>query len=261
MSGQHRVGEVARITGLTVRALRYYEEIGLLAASGRSEGGHRLYSAGDLERLYRVQLLRRLDLPLAEIAKALDDPAWDMRGALERHIRELDGRIEATQRLRVEVGSLLRSVRAGGALDTDALLNVLEGMTMLEATIQRRIGIVVYDDLAAACQYLVDVFGLGPCHITRDEEGNAVHAEVQAGDGVLWLHPESPRFGLRSARSLGAATGSIAVMVDDVDAHYRHARDHGADIVYEPVDQPYGYREYSARDPEGQLWSFMRAIG
>jgi uncharacterized glyoxalase superfamily protein PhnB len=49
-------------------------------------------------------------------------------------------------------------------------------------------------------------------------------------------------------------------MVDDVDSHFRHAAERGADIVYEPVDQPYGYREYSARDPEGGLWSFMKPI-
>jgi uncharacterized glyoxalase superfamily protein PhnB len=49
-------------------------------------------------------------------------------------------------------------------------------------------------------------------------------------------------------------------MVDDVDAHFRHARDHGATIVYEPTDQPYGYREYGARDAEGGLWSFMKPL-
>jgi uncharacterized glyoxalase superfamily protein PhnB len=52
----------------------------------------------------------------------------------------------------------------------------------------------------------------------------------------------------------------VAVMVDDVDAHFRHACEHGATIDYEPVDQPYGYREYSARDGEGALWSFMKPL-
>jgi len=49
-------------------------------------------------------------------------------------------------------------------------------------------------------------------------------------------------------------------MVDDVDAHHERAKTKGAEIVYAPVDQPYGYREYSARDPEGGLWSFMKAL-
>lgn len=50
------------------------------------------------------------------------------------------------------------------------------------------------------------------------------------------------------------------MVVDDVDGHFEHARSNGAKILYEPVDQPYGYREYSARDPEGHLWSFMKPL-
>lgn len=54
LPGTRKVGQVAAATGLTVRTLHYYQEIGLLAPSGRSEAGHRLYSAADLERLYRT---------------------------------------------------------------------------------------------------------------------------------------------------------------------------------------------------------------
>jgi MerR family transcriptional regulator, thiopeptide resistance regulator len=49
-------------------------------------------------------------------------------------------------------------------------------------------------------------------------------------------------------------------MVGDVDEHFRRASEQGAQIEYEPVDQPYGYREYSARDSEGGLWSFMKIL-
>ena len=118
----------------------------------------------------------------------------------------------------------------------------------------------MYADLDAAMKHLVDVFDLGPGELTRDPDGVPVHGTVDAGDGEIWLHPESPDFGLASPRSVGAATAMTAVMVDDVDAHYDRARNHGAEIVYAPVDQPYGYREYSARDLEGGLWSFMKAL-
>ena len=132
---------------------------------------------------------------------------------------------------------------------------------MLETTLQRRIGILVYEDLENAFAYLSEVFGLGPGEITRTPEGHVVHAEIEAGDGVLWLHPETPEFGLASPKRTGVTTAMIAVIVDDVDAHFRHASSKGADIVYEPVDQPYGYREYGARDNEGGLWSFMKPLG
>ncbi len=105
------------------------------------------------------------------------------------------------------------------------------------------------------------VFSLGAGRLEYDDEGRCVHGEVQAGDGVIWLHQVSPEFGLASPRTLGGATGTTAVMVENVDAdHHHQAINEGAEIIYPPTDQPYGYREYSARDPEGGLWSFMRPL-
>lgn len=67
-----RVGEVATATGLTVRALRHYDEIGLLVPSERSDAGHRRYTADDLARLYAIRALRHLGLPLADVAPSPD---------------------------------------------------------------------------------------------------------------------------------------------------------------------------------------------
>lgn len=251
-----RVGELAKATGLTVRTLHYYEEIGLLVASERTAAGHRVYADEDVARLYRISLLRRLGLPLVDIGRALDDPAWGLYAAMTTHLAELDRRLAATANLRARLAQLLAATH----LMPDDLLEVLEEMTMLDATVQRRISILVYTDLEAAYEFLVDVFGLGPGQLTRDDTGKVVHAELQAGDGVVWLHPESPEYGLASPRAVGAATATMAVMVDDVDAHFRHVSSKGATIDYEPTDQPYGYREYSARDNEGGLWSFMKPL-
>jgi len=260
-----KIGELAEASGLTVRTLHHYEQIGLVVASSRSAGGHRLYGAEDVARLYRVCLLRRLGFSLAEIAEALDDPAWDLRAALSRHLTDLDARLETARRLRSQVAGLLSQPPEDGAWSEHgytALVDVLGGMSELDRPelVQRRISLMVYADLAAAYSFLVEVFGLGPGTLTRSPDGAAVHAEVQAGDGVIWLHPEQPEHGLASPSTVGAVTGSVVVMVDDVDAHFRHTSACGAEIVYEPVDQPYGYREYSARDPEGGLWSFMKPL-
>jgi DNA-binding transcriptional MerR regulator/uncharacterized glyoxalase superfamily protein PhnB len=255
-----RVGELAAAAGLTVRTLHYYEEIALLPASDRTEAGHRLYSDADVERLYRICLLRRLGLSLDEIGRALDDAAWSLHSAMATHLKELDRRIEATGRLRARVAQLVGSTTSADVTPTDDLLKVLEEMTMLDTTVQRRIALLVYKDIEAAYDYLIRVFGLGPGQLTREDDGRVVHGELQAGDGVVWLHPELARFGLSSPKTVGATTASMAVIVDDVDAHFRHTSDCGAAIEYEPVDQPYGYREYSARDSEGHLWSFMKPL-
>ncbi|NNF65781.1 MAG: MerR family transcriptional regulator [Acidimicrobiia bacterium] len=255
-----KVGALAEATGLTVRTLHYYEEIGLLVPSQRSDAGHRLYGREDVERLYRVRVLRRLGLSLDEIRNALDNPQWDLDEALSRHLGELESQLETMNRLRSRVAALMTSVTKGSNPDVDDLLGILEDMTMVDDNVQSRISILVYSDLESIFDFLTGAFALGPGQLSRDGDGNAVHGEIHAGDGVLWLHPESPEYGLSSPKTIGTSTASMAIMVDDVDAHHSHAKAGGATIVYEPVDQPYGYREYSARDPEGGLWSFMKPL-
>src|SRR5689334_20527249 len=67
------VGDLARLTGITVRALHHYDEIGLVCPSARSPAGYRLYSDADVVRLQQVLLFRELGLPLDEIAQVIDD--------------------------------------------------------------------------------------------------------------------------------------------------------------------------------------------
>jgi MerR family transcriptional regulator, thiopeptide resistance regulator len=256
-----RVGELARASGLTIRTLHYYEQIGLLVPSRRSSAGQRIYDEFDMARLYRICLLRRVGLPLAQIGRALDDPTWSLSAATERHLSELDRRLEATARLRSRLAGLVTAIGNGGTVPIDELLTTVEEMTMLDTAAHARITLLVYRDVGAAHDWLVRVFGLGAGRVDRDHDGHAVHAELQAGDGVIWLHCEQDdEYRLRSPQSLGASTAAVAVMVDDVDAHCRHATAEGATVVQEPIDQPYGYRVYSAHDAEGHLWSFMKPL-
>lgn len=260
--GYVRVGELAKAAGLTVRALHHYEDVGLLSPAARTEAGHRLYGANDVERLYRVRLLKRLDMSLDQIQHALDDPRWDLEASLKRHASGLDGEIERLNRVRTAVSAALS--RLGDATDADTtahLLHILEEMVMADTNLRTRISILVYRDIPAAHRHLVDVFGMTPGEITRSPDGDVVHGQVFAGDGEIWLHPETTDFGLQAPSTLGAATATMAVLVNDVDDHHRMVAAKGADIVYEPIDQPYGYREYSTRDPEGMLWSFMKPLG
>jgi MerR family transcriptional regulator, thiopeptide resistance regulator len=256
----YKVGELATATGLTVRTLHHYEEIGLLVASQRTPAGHRLYDDTDVERLYRICLLRRLGLPLAEIAHALDDPEWNIKAALLAHLAEVERQLEVGARLRSRLARLASTMDHTEDPPTQDLLALLEEMTMLDTNIQRRISILVYKDIEAAYDFLTRVFGLGPGELTRDDTGRVVHGEIQAGDGVIWLHPETEEFMLKSPQTVGASTAMVAVLVEDVDAHFRYAAERGARIRYEPVDQAYGYREYGALDNEGSLWSFMKPL-
>jgi uncharacterized glyoxalase superfamily protein PhnB len=118
------------------------------------------------------------------------------------------------------------------------------------------IPLLAYDDIESAQGFLVEAFGFEAGALERDPGGRVVHGEVSLGGAVIWLHRASAEHGLASPRSLPAASGGLVVMVDDVDAHYERARKAGAAIDSPPSEQPYGQREYAARDPEGARWYF-----
>ena len=112
--------------------------------------------------------------------------------------------------------------------------------------------VLTYDDGDAALAYLGETFGFLPGEVTRDEGGRIVHATLGwAGGGVVMLSEarggDNP-FDLRPV--------CLYLVVDDPDAHFERARSAGAEMVMAITDQPYGSREYAARDPEGNVWCF-----
>ena len=126
--------------------------------------------------------------------------------------------------------------------------------------IEQLIPLLTYQDIAAAHDFLVNAFGFAPGGVHRSADGEAVHGEVHAGATPIWLHRVTAEYQLDSPRTVDVANSGLMVRVDDVDAHYERARAAGATIDSEPVDQPYGQREYGARDPEGHRWWFAATI-
>jgi DNA-binding transcriptional MerR regulator len=249
-----RVGQLADLTGVTVRTLRHYGQTGLLRPAGQTAGGHRLYDRDNVLRLYRILALRRLRFSLAEIRSLLDDPQWDLASMVARHAEENDRGIAAAARLSAHLRAIAGEIAGSGDASPDTLFRIMEEMSMLDTPIRSTTTLLVYDDLPAAHTYLIDTFGLTAGSLARDPDGRAVHGELFAGDQSIWLHPSGN--GYRSPRELGGVSSMIVIAVDDGDAHYAYTKDHGADILKAPVDQPYGVREYGARDLEGHLWYF-----
>lgn len=108
-----KVGELARRTGLTVRALHHYDSIGLLRPSARSDSGYRLYNQNDVARLHVIQALRRMGLALADVAKLLDGGEVTLPALLGRQIGMLDQEIAQAHALRERLGTM-RSILADG---------------------------------------------------------------------------------------------------------------------------------------------------
>lgn len=80
-----KVNEAAKLTGISVRTLHYYDEIGLLHPDEVTEAGYRLYGEQSLEKLQQILFFRELDFPLSEIQKIVNSPAFDREKALENH--------------------------------------------------------------------------------------------------------------------------------------------------------------------------------
>lgn len=123
-----RVGELAKRTGVTVRALHHYDSIGLLRPSGRSEGGYRLYNRDDVARLHGIQTLRSLGVPLAEMAQLLDGGPDALRAILARQVGALDQAIVQAQALRERV-SVMQLILAVG--DQPAIDDWLASLAMM----------------------------------------------------------------------------------------------------------------------------------
>ena len=109
-----KVGELAKQTGLSVRTLHYYDEIGLLSPSQRTEAGYRLYTADDVVRLQQVKSLRHLGFTLKEIRDYLNLPDFSPHQVIQHHIARLREQIELQQKLcdRLEaISARLRSAQ------------------------------------------------------------------------------------------------------------------------------------------------------
>lgn len=107
----YTVSEVARLSGVSVRALHHYDEIGLLKPDHVGENGYRYYGHQTLLRLQQILLHREMGLSLSAIAKVLDDPAFDSLSALEAHRAHLAAEAQRYQALLETVDRTLAQLK------------------------------------------------------------------------------------------------------------------------------------------------------
>lgn len=112
------VSQVARWTGVSVRTLHYYDEVGLLRPSGRSEAGYRLYGPADLERLQQVLFFRELGFSLEEITRIVTEPGFDVGAALRMQRQLLAEKAVRLQALLTAVDAAIARSDKGGPMET-----------------------------------------------------------------------------------------------------------------------------------------------
>lgn len=127
--GVWKVGELAKRTGLSVRALHHYGEVGLLAPSGRTEGrGDRLYSEADVLRLQQIASLRSLGFSLDEIRGCLDEEGFSPSRVIGLHIARLRERIELEKRLCERLEAVARRLEAEGSAEEASARGFVEAV-------------------------------------------------------------------------------------------------------------------------------------
>jgi uncharacterized glyoxalase superfamily protein PhnB len=113
--------------------------------------------------------------------------------------------------------------------------------------------VLKYRDAHAAIDFLERAFGFQRHAVHENEHGVVVHAELRFGDQVAMVSSAgegNPVF------DQGVGRTTVYVAVDEVDSLHDTAATAGAEIVMPPTDQDYGSRDFAARDPEGNVWSF-----
>jgi len=125
------VGELARLTGVTVRALHHYDEIGLVRPSQRTAAGYRLYDDDDVLRLQRVLLYRELGMPLEEIAAALDEDA-DREELLRRHRDVLLAKRARIDRMVAALDAALVDLEKGTKMTSEDVKKLFDGFDPAE---------------------------------------------------------------------------------------------------------------------------------
>src|SRR3954447_2002931 len=128
----HTVGHLARATGLTVRTLHHWDEIGLLRPAERSGAGHRRYSDEDVRRVYRIVALRRLGLSLEAVGAALAAEGEDLRAAVAAHLARVEEQLAAQGELRRRLVGILDAFDRLDGPSTDQIIDAIEVMTMSE---------------------------------------------------------------------------------------------------------------------------------
>lgn len=117
--------------------------------------------------------------------------------------------------------------------------------------------ILVYEDVERAVDWLCGSFGFTE-RLRVGRPGDTVtHAQLSIADGAVMLGRQGGEF--RPPRP-NEVSQYVTVHVDNVNAHFEHARQHGALIVKTPIDMPFGERQYTAQDPWGHRWTFSESI-
>jgi DNA-binding transcriptional MerR regulator len=225
------IGTFAMVSGLSVNALRHYDEIGLpKPASVDADTCYRRYRPGQLPEARLIRALRAIDLPIDSVREALADPAGDaLSDVLRRHRQQLEERARALSRAVATVDYYLE-----------------HGVAMPEPSTPRISQVTInVTDLAKSITFYQAAFGAS----FNEDISSFQFGTWPASDFFLLTVSHEPN--QHGAHVGPTGTSRFGLMVDDVDAAHRRALDAGADEHCPPEDNPWKPRSSCVIDPSG----------
>jgi uncharacterized glyoxalase superfamily protein PhnB/DNA-binding XRE family transcriptional regulator len=213
------------------------ESVGLLAWRAQIDGGN-------------DHVMPKLPIG-TKIRRLREKKAWTQ----EHLAKAADVSLRTVQR--AEEGSMSAETTSAiaGALDM-----MVEELTHDETAYPTVCPMIPYDD-GATVDWLVRAFGFAVRLKVPGPRGQVVHGELTLGEnGLVMVAAPSHEEGWQTPKQAGTRTQTLYIMVDDVNAHFAHAKSAGARILAEPHDA-HGHRRYLAEDPEEHRWWFASPAG
>lgn len=195
------IGDVARLSGVTVRTLHHYDDIGLLVPAQRTDAGYRRYDDADLLRLQEILLGREQGLSLEDIRRLLDDPHHDRRRTLREHRRRLVERARRTDEMVRAVDAALAMLEGdeGGSMSGHELFNGFDPAQYEAEAEERWGGTDAYRESAKRAKR----YGPAEWGQIKDEQAG-IYADARAAlqAGVATDAPEAMDIAERHRRSI-----------------------------------------------------------
>lgn len=127
-----KVGDLAKQTGVSVRTLHYYEEIGLLSPSGRTETGYRLYANNEIIRLQQIVSLRQIGFSLEEIRNCLEQRNFSLQQIIQLYVARLKEQIDLSHRLLNPLESISTNLQSAESVYVENLIQTIEAIYMFD---------------------------------------------------------------------------------------------------------------------------------
>ncbi|WP_454191173.1 MerR family transcriptional regulator [Paenibacillus sp. Marseille-Q7038] len=120
------IKNLAEQTNITVRTLRYYEQIGLLVSSSKTEGGHRLYTEEDLLKLQQIQFYKSMGYRLSDIKEMLIDPEWNWNAGLANQLTYILGEQSRLHEMEQSLRALVSGIAVEGGDQKKAIQQLIK---------------------------------------------------------------------------------------------------------------------------------------